>query len=97
MSLFPKHPYGRAAVILTGLSVVVLTLFFLAVYMGRVNFDQGHWWDFVVAIAGPSEVLAFILSISAIRKEKALLTYVSLFIGLASVVFLLTHSFFLQD
>lgn len=95
MILFPKHPYGRAAVLLTGLSLFVLFVFFLAMSMGQVDFDQGHWWDFVVAIAGPSEALVFVISAVALRKEKALLTYGAFFLGLASVVFLLTHSLFI--
>ncbi len=39
----------------------------------------------------------FILSILAIRKEKAVLIYCSLAFGILAVLYLLTHSLFIND
>jgi hypothetical protein len=64
---------------------------------GLVDFDTGHWWDVTLGFAVPLELLAFALSIRAVRKERAVLIYCSLVFGLIAILFLLTHSLYIHD
>lgn len=97
MKVFPEIRLGKWAVILTLIVILLLVIFFLFKALGLVDFDTGHWWDLTLAIAVPVELTAFGLSIKAIRKERTILTYCSIIIGLAAVLFLLTHSLYIND
>lgn len=97
MRIFPESRLGKWAVILTLICLSVLGVFFLCMAIGLVNFDTGHWWDVTVGIAVPLELIAFVLSILAVRKERTVLTYCSLILGIIAIVFLLTHSLYIHD
>lgn len=45
----------------------------------------------------PIELAAFVLSIIAVKKERASLNYCSLIIGIITILFLLTHSLYIHD
>ncbi len=97
MKTLPENRFGKWAVGMTFACLLLLTVFFLLMAVGLVDFDTGHWWDATVAIAAPLELLAFIFSMIAIRKEKSVLTWFSLILGAVAVIFLLTHSLYIQD
>lgn len=97
MKTFPESRVGKWAVGMTIICVFLLVVFFLFMSIGLVDFDTGHWWDALLAIAIPIELLAFILSIIAVRQERTILTYCSLILGIVAIVFLLTHSLYIHD
>lgn len=97
MKMFPENRLGKWAVLLTLASVLLLLTFFLFMAIGMVNFDAGHWWDLTIGVAVPIELIAFILSIMALRKERSVLTYCALVLGVIAILFLLTHSLFIND
>jgi hypothetical protein len=84
--MFPENRLGKWAVVLTLACMVLLLIFFLFETMGLI-----------LQAAIITELAAFILGIMAIRKERAILTYCALFLGIIGILFLLTHSLFIND
>jgi energy-converting hydrogenase Eha subunit A len=70
----------------------------LALGLKVLNFND-HWWDVTVAITFPLEIIALGLGIVAVRKmkERSRLVYLSIFIGTCLILFIFTHSLFIQD
>ncbi len=97
MKKFPESRLGKWAVGMTLACLLLLATFFLFMAMGLVDFDTGHWWDVTIGVAVPIEFVAFALSIMAVRKERSVLTYCSLILGIMTVIFLLTHSLYIHD
>lgn len=97
MKVLPVSKSGKAALLFTVVGVSILVIFFIFMALGYVSFDEGHWWDLVVGIVAPLSVAVLITGVVAIRKDRTFLVYLSLLIGVLSVVFLLTHSLFISD
>lgn len=97
MKTFPKNRMGKWAVSLTFVYVILIVVFFVFFAVGLVNFDTGHWWDITVGTAAPIALVALVLSIFAVRKERTVLTLCSLVLGILLVIFLLTHSLYIHD
>jgi len=97
MPVKPLTNIGKIAVLLQFTVVTILLVFFVFMLIDMVDFDTGHWWDTVVGIVAPIEVIAFVLSVFASKKDKSVLVRVSLILGAAAIVFLLTHSLFISD
>ena len=97
MKKFPETRLGKLAVGLTGAYVGLILVFFLFMGFGLVDFDTGHAWDITVGVAAPTALAAFGSSILAIRKERTVMTLVSLTLGILVILFLLTHSLYIND
>lgn len=99
MKMLPNNRLGQWSLGLTIFFLLLIIVFFAFMSMGLVTFDEGHWWDITVGVAVPVEIIAFILSIMAVRKtnERSVLVYVSIGIGICVILFLLLHSFFIHD
>lgn len=97
MRTFPENRTGKWAVGLAAVCLLSSVIFFILMSVGLVDFDARHWWDVVLAVVIPIELLSFALSIIAIRKEKTILTYCSLILGIIAFLFLLTHSLYIKD
>jgi cytochrome bd-type quinol oxidase subunit 2 len=97
MKIYPKKRLGKWAVGMTLLFILLIAVFFFFMAIGLVDFNTGHWWDITVGVAAPVELIAFILSIMAIRKEQTVLTYCSLILEILTVLFILTHSLYIHD
>lgn len=95
----PKTALGRWSV---GLNVffliAVVTSVVLVLILKILNFDN-HWWDVTAAVAFPASIIALITGILAIRKyeERSTLVYLSIFVGICTVLFILLHSLFISD
>jgi hypothetical protein len=85
MKAFPESRLGKWAVGLTLVWVLLLVIFFL--------FPLGM----IIMVAITIDLVALVLSIMAIVKERTVLTYCSLILGVIFVLFLLTHSLFISD
>jgi hypothetical protein len=99
MKILPQGHLGKWSVRLTILVLLLLTIFFAFMVLDLVSFDEGHWWDFTVGVVVPIEIIAFILSIIALRKTKehSVLTYISFIIGFCAILFIFLHSLFIND
>ena len=97
MKRFPESPLGKWAVVMTLIYVILIIVFFLFMAIGMVDFDTGHWWDITLGIAVPMALIAFVLSIMAVRKDRTILIWCSLALGILVVLFLLTHSLYIHD
>ena len=97
MKTMPESRLGKWAAGMTLLYVILTVVFFLLMAIGLVDFDTGRWWDVTIGAAIPIALIAFVLSIMAVRKERAILTYCSLVLGILVVLFLLTHSIYIHD
>ena len=99
ITLSPKTRLGKWSVGLTIFFLLLITAFFVFMLLGLVTFDEGHWWDWTIGIAVPLVISTFIIGIMAVRKNKehSVLVYISIFIGLCAILFLLLHSLFIND
>lgn len=97
MKIFPESRLGKWAIGMTLIFILLLLIFFLFMGMGFVDFNTGHWWDITVGLAVPIELVAFVLSIMVVKKERTVLNYCSLIIGIIAILFLLTHSLYIHD
>lgn len=95
----PKSSLGKCSAGLTAFFVLLITVFLTFMSFGMVTFDEGHQWDITVAVAAPTEIIAFILSILAVKKkkERSVSVYLSLIIGVCVILFILLHSLFIND
>ena len=86
MKVVPENSAGKWAVGLTSASIVLLVIFFLFETMG-----------FILLVAILLGLAALVLSIKALRKERTILIYCALIFGVVVILFLLSHSLFIQD
>jgi len=99
MKMLPETQLGKWSVGLTIFFILLIAAFIILVLLGIVTFDDGHWWDATVGIAFPAEIIAFLLAFMAVKKKKdqTILVYVSIFIGICVILFILFHSLFIND
>ena len=77
---------------LAGISIILVKV------LGMLSFGD-HWWDVTVPIIFLASIIAFILGIIAIikNKERSVFVYVSVLIGLLVILFIPLHSLFIND
>lgn len=65
---------------------------------GFMGEDALTWWDPTVGILGILSLAAFISGIGALlKKDRSLLVFISVGIGICMVLFVLLHSLFISD
>lgn len=98
-NFLPISSLGKWSAGLTAFFILLITVFLTFMSFGLVTFDEGHLWDITVAVAAPTEIIAFILSVIAVKKkrERSVLIFVSLIIGASVILFILLHSLFIND
>ena len=95
----PKTRLGKWSVGLNTLFLIVISASIVfAVILKILSFDD-RWWDVTVAVAFPASIIALITGIIAVRKNKdrSGLVYLSVFVGVCTVLFILLHSLFIND
>lgn len=94
----PKTRLGKWSVRLNAFFVIVIIISITLVnVLGVLSYD-GHWWDMTVPILALITITAFILGIIAIiKKERAVLVYISVIIGFLAILFIPLHSLFIND
>ena len=98
-NLIPTSKLGKWSVGLNAFFLVaVATSCVLVLVLKILNFDD-HWWDVTVAVSFPASIIALITGIVAVRKyeERSVLVYLSIFVGVCTVLFILLHSLFIND
>ena len=99
MRIKPKTKLGKWSVGLNMFFLIVVVISIILVkVLGILNFDD-HWWDVTVPIIFSASIIGFILGIIAIikNKERSLLVYISVIIGLLAILFIPLHSLFIND
>ncbi|MCX6766590.1 MAG: hypothetical protein NT170_02305 [Candidatus Moranbacteria bacterium] len=99
MELKPQTKFGKWSVRLNAFFLITIAISIILVNMlGILSYDD-HWWDVTVPIIFFASIVAFILGIIAIikNKEKSVLVYISVAIGLLVILFIPLHSLFIND
>ena len=98
MIVKPQTKLGKWSVWLNAcfLIVIVVSVILVNVF-GILSYDD-IWWDVTVNVFLAS-IAAFVLGVIAIRKhkERSVLVYISVIIGLLAILFILLHSLFISD
>ena len=100
MKIKPKTKLGKWSVGLnTFFLIVIITSIILVKVLGILSFEVGHWWDVTVPVAFLIEMIAFFTGIRAVvkNKERSVLVYLSVVVGLLTILFVLLHSLFIND
>lgn len=95
----PKTKLGKWSVGLNTFFLIAIAISCVLVLIFKIlNFDD-HWWDVTVAVAFPASIVALITGILAVRKykERSVLVFLSIIIGVNTVLFVLLHSLFIND
>ncbi|MBU1148485.1 hypothetical protein KKI23_00160 [Patescibacteria group bacterium] len=79
------------------LGEIVATIVIFRGIMGS-SFDN-HWWDWTIATAFPIGIIALILGAIAYwrKQDRSTLVLSSVILGILLVVFILTHSLYIND
>ena len=99
MRIKPKTKLGKWSV---GLNIFFLIIIIVSIILvkvlGILSFDD-HWWDVTVPVAFLIEMIAFFTGIRAIvkNKERSVLVYLSVVVGLLTILFVPLHSLFIND
>jgi hypothetical protein len=98
MQLKPQTKLGRWSVWLNAFFLITIGVSIILVnVLGILSYDD-HWWDVTVLILALATITAFILGIIAtIKKERSVLVYISVIIGLLAILFIPLHSLFIND
>ena len=95
----PKTILGKWSV---GLNAFFLTAVIISILLVKgfkiLNFDD-HWWDVTVPIVFLASIVALFTGIICVRKhnERSVLVYLSIIIGILSILFIFLHSLFISD
>ncbi len=78
--------------------ITIIVSIFLAKILNVLSFND-HWWDVTVPIVFSASLIALITGIIAVRKnnDRSSLVYLSIFVGVCAVLFILLHSLFVND
>jgi len=89
-----KWSVGLNAFFLTAIAASCALVLILKI----LNFDD-HWWDMTVAVAFPASIIAFITGIIAVSKykERSVLVFLSILVGVCTILFILLHSLFISN
>jgi len=98
MQLKPQTKFGKWSVWLNAFFLITIGISIISVnVLGILSYDD-HWWDVTVPITFLASITAFILGIIAtIKKERSILVYISVVIGLLAILFIPLHSLFIND
>jgi hypothetical protein len=99
MQLKPQTKLGRLSVRLNAFFLITISISIVLVNVfGILSYDD-HWWDVTVPITFLASIIAFILGIIAIikNKERSVLVYISVIVGLLVILFIPLHSLFIND
>jgi len=99
MIKMPNTKIGKWSVGLNAFFLIITTASIGLVKILKVLYFDDHWWDVAAGIAFPASIIALITGIFAVRKykERSVLVYLSIFVGVCTVLFILLHSLFISD
>ena len=90
-----------------GIWSIGLHTFFLIVIISSIILVKGikilsfndTWWDLTVPVSFTASIIAFITGLRALikSKDRSILVFLSLVIGLCVILFIFLHSLFIND
>ncbi len=95
----PKTKLGKWSVGLNAFFLIAVIVSLVLVEMLKVLSFNDHWWDVTVAVSFPASIIALITGILAVvkQKERSVLVYLSILIGVCLILFIIFHSLFIAD
>jgi len=98
-NFMPKTRSGKWSVWLNAFFLAVIVISIILVNVFSLLSYNDHWWDVTVPLIFFASIVAFILGIIAIRKnkERSVFVYISVVIGLLAILFIFSHSLFIND
>jgi len=99
MQLKPQTKLGRWSVWLNAFFLITIGISIILVNVLSILSYNDHWWDVTVPIVFLASIIAFILGIIAITKDKerSVFVCVSVIVGLLVIFFIPLHSLFIND
>ena len=97
--MMPRTRLGKWSVGLNTFFLIVIAASILLVkVLGILSFDD-HWWDVTVPVAFSASIIAFVLGMIAVgrNRETSVLVYASVIIGFLTILFIPLHSLFIND
>ena len=98
-NIIPKTILGKWSVGLNAffLIAIITSIVFVKVFR-FLSFDD-TWWDVTVPIVFLASILALFCGIISIikNKENSVLVYLSIFISICAILFIFSHSLFIND
>jgi len=98
-NFMPKTRSGKWSVWLNAFFLIIIATSIILVNVLSVLSYDDHWWDVTAPLVFFASIVAFIIGIIAIRKnkERSVFVYTSVVIGLLTILFILLHSLFIND
>ena len=99
MKIKPETKLGKWSAWLNTFFLTVIAISVILVNsLGILSYDD-HWWDITVPLVFSASIAAFVIGIIAVRKNKdrSVLVYLSILIGLLTILFIPLHSLFIND
>jgi len=95
----PKTKLGKWSVGLNTVFLISVVISIILVKVFRILSFDDRWWDVTMAVAFPASIIALITGILAVKKygERSVLVYLSIFVGVCTVLFIILHSLFIND
>ena len=99
MKIKPETKLGKWSVKLNAIFLIVIAASLVFVLILKILSFDDTWWDVTVPVAFLIEMIAFFTGIKAVRKnkERSLLVYLSIVLGLLTILFVPLHSLFIND
>ena len=95
----PKTVLGKWSVWLNMFFLLVVSTSVTLVLILKVLSFDDHWWDVTVPLTFLISMASFYTGIRPVRKskERSVLVFFSIFIGVCVVLFIIFHSLFIND
>ena len=95
--MMPRTRLGKWSVGLNTFFLIVIAASILLVEV--LGLLSVRWWDVTVPVAFSASIIAFVLGMIAVRRnrETSVLVYASVIIGFLTILFIPLHSLFISD
>jgi uncharacterized membrane protein YfcA len=99
MIKMPKTTLGKWSVGLNIFFLLLITTSIVFVKVFRILSFDDHWWDVTVPVAFLASMIAFFTGIRAVtkNKERSVLVFLSILVGIGVILFVIFHSLFIND
>ncbi len=98
MKVKPSSKLGRWSVGLNSFFLVaVIVSLVLVNFLGVLDFGD-TWWDVTVPVIFSASLAGFVCGLIALKKkDKSILVYASVVVGILTILFIFLHSLFIND
>jgi uncharacterized membrane protein YfcA len=99
IDFMPKTKLGKWSVGLNAFFLVSIAVSLVFVEILKILSFDDRWWDVTVGVAFPASIIALIIGALAVRKYegRSISVFLSIFVGVCTILFILFHSLFIND